>query len=105
MRDLFVIDVFGGCVLMSCDISVGFGEKVYDGLRVVLEVIVCLILRVVLLEMFVLGVVVVVVSDVIGVEMELIGKCVIVGLKDEFIKVDLGYIELNGSIEENMNVI
>ncbi|GKV58382.1 hypothetical protein LMRF01_0326 [Listeria monocytogenes] len=104
VRDLSVIDVPGGCVLTSCDISAGFGEKVHDGLRVAPEVTARLTLRVALLEMLASGAVVVAVSDVIGAEMEPTGKRVIAGLKDELIKADLGHIELNGSTEENMNV-
>ncbi|EAD5681538.1 alpha-L-fucosidase [Listeria innocua] len=104
VRDLSVIDVPGGCILTSCDISAGFGEKVHDGLRVAPEVTARLTLRVALLEMLASGAVVVAVSDVIGAEMEPTGKRVIAGLNDELIKADLGHIELNGSTEENMNV-
>ncbi|MCD2253142.1 alpha-L-fucosidase [Listeria marthii] len=104
VRDLSVIDVPGGCVLTSCDISAGFGEKAHDGLMVAPEVTARLTLRVALMEMIASGAEVVSVSDVVGAEMEPTGKRVIAGLKDELAKANLGHIELNGSTEENMKV-
>ncbi|MBC1805905.1 alpha-L-fucosidase [Listeria sp. FSL L7-0993] len=104
VRDLSVIDVPGGCVLTSCDISAGFGEKANDGLMVAPEVTARLTLRVALMEMIASGAEVVSVSDVVGAEMEPTGKRVIAGLKDELVKANLSHIELNGSTEENMKV-
>ncbi|EAE9398434.1 alpha-L-fucosidase [Listeria monocytogenes] len=104
VRDLSVIDVPGGCVLTSCDISAGFGEKTHDGLMVAPEVTARLTLRVALIEMIASGAEVVAVSDVVGGEMEPTGRRVIVGLKDELTKANLSHIELNGSTEENMKV-
>ncbi|MBC2249206.1 alpha-L-fucosidase [Listeria sp. FSL L7-0123] len=104
VRDLSVIDVPGGCILTSCDISAGFGEKAHDGLMVAPEVTARLTLRVALMEMIASGAEVVSVSDVVGAEMEPTGKRVIAGLKDELTKANLSHIELNGSTEENMKV-
>ncbi|HAK1571214.1 TPA: alpha-L-fucosidase [Listeria monocytogenes] len=104
VRDLSVIDVPGGCILTSCDISAGFGEKAHDGLMVAPEVTARLTLRVALIEMIASGAEVVAVSDVVGAEMEPTGRRVIAGLKDELIKANLSHIELNGSTEENMKV-
>ncbi|MBC2182297.1 alpha-L-fucosidase [Listeria sp. FSL L7-0233] len=104
VRDLSVIDVPGGCILTSCDISAGFGEKAHDGLMVAPEVTARLTLRVALMEMIASGAEVVSVSDVVGAEMEPTGRRVIAGLKDELAKANLSHIELNGSTEENMKV-
>ncbi|MBC2191493.1 alpha-L-fucosidase [Listeria sp. FSL L7-0229] len=104
VRDLSVIDVPGGCILTSCDISAGFGEKAHDGLMVAPEVTARLTLRVALMEMIASGAKVVSVSDVVGAEMEPTGRRVIAGLKDELAKANLSHIELNGSTEENMKV-
>ncbi|MBC2184709.1 alpha-L-fucosidase [Listeria sp. FSL L7-0253] len=104
VRDLSVIDVPGGCILTSCDISAGFGEKAHDGLMVAPEVTARLTLRVALMEMIASGAEIVSVSDVVGAEMEPTGRRVIAGLKDELAKANLSHIELNGSTEENMKV-
>ncbi|MBC1570545.1 alpha-L-fucosidase [Listeria sp. FSL L7-1426] len=104
VRDLSVIDVPGGCILTSCDISAGFGEKAHDGLMVAPEVTARLTLRVALMEMIASGAEIVSVSDVVGAEMEPTGRRVIAGLKDELTRANLSHIELNGSTEENMKV-
>lgn len=104
VRDLSVVDVPGGCILTSCDISAGFGEKAHDGLVVTPEVTARLTLRVALLEMIASGADVVSVSDVVGAEMEPTGRRIIIGLKEELSKANLNHIELNGSTEENMKV-
>ncbi|MBC1485178.1 alpha-L-fucosidase [Listeria seeligeri] len=104
VRDLSIIDVPSGCVLTSCDISAGFGEKIHDSLAVAPEVTGQLTLRVALLEMIATGAEVVAVSDVVGAEMEPTGRRVIAGIKNELKKANLEHIELNGSTEENIEV-
>ncbi|AHI55625.1 AIR synthase related protein [Listeria ivanovii] len=104
VRDLSIIDVPSGCVLTSCDISAGFGEKQHDSLVVTPELTGQLTLRVALLEMIASGAEVVAVSDVVGAEMESTGRRIIAGLKQELRKANLEHIELNGSTEENVEV-
>lgn len=104
MRDLSIIDLPSGCILTSCDISAGFGEKLHDSLTVAPELTGQLTLRVALLEMIATGAEVVAVSDVVGAEMEPTGRRIIAGLENELKKANLAHIELNGSTEENMEV-
>lgn len=103
IRDLTIVPLPNEqYIVTAVDISASIGEKPHDVLQVPPELTGKMAVRVPLLEVLASGAEIIAVNDMVGAEMEPTGRRVINGIKEELQFAGLGYLELNGSTEENM---
>jgi hypothetical protein len=91
-------------IVVSCDISAGFGDREYDIVKCAPEISVSFTLRTAMLELISYGATPLNVVDTLSVEYDPTGKKVIAQMQKDLVEMGFPNIAVNGSTEDNLDV-
>ncbi|KRL68215.1 hypothetical protein [Companilactobacillus versmoldensis] len=90
-------------LVVSCDVSAGFGDRKYDLVKCSPEISVSLTLRTAMLELISYGATPINVIDTLSVEYDPTGLKVIAQMKSDLKEMGYSNVPINGSTEDNLN--
>ncbi|AKP66228.1 hypothetical protein [Companilactobacillus ginsenosidimutans] len=91
-------------IVVSCDVSAGFGNREYDIVKCSPEISVSLTLRTAMLELISYGAEPMTVVDTLSVEYNPTGKRIIAQMKKDMVEMGFPDIAINGSTEDNLDI-
>lgn len=91
-------------LVVSCDISAGFGERKFDIVKCSPEISVSFTLRTAMLELIAYGATPINVVDTLSVEYDPTGLSIIQQMKQDLAAMGFSDISINGSTEDNLDI-